>query len=117
MTLAALAPSQPFEDADEVKFLIDDLTHTGNLAASGATTRAECFTMLAVRDSNHHLPRQPISPSLRVDKDGEHLLRSREEGFDYFSDTNGLAFYGSARPGEEQNASDHVGVHLRSFVP
>lgn len=48
--------------------------------------------------SAYVLPSVPISSSLRVYKDNVWVPRSRENGFDYFANSNSIAFFGTYRP-------------------
>jgi hypothetical protein len=48
--------------------------------------------------SAYVLPDTPISSSLRIYKNDEWVPRSRENGFDYFANTNSIAFFGTYRP-------------------
>jgi hypothetical protein len=59
----------------------------------------------AGRASTFRLPSTPISASLRVyrateedPKVGQWVPRSRVDGFDYFPQTNSVAFFGTYRP-------------------
>jgi hypothetical protein len=67
--------------------------------------------------SNYVLPETPISSSLRVFINGQWVPRSRENGFDYFAQTNSIAFFGSFRP-EPATAggrADNIAVSYESF--
>jgi hypothetical protein len=84
--------------------------------ATGGTTADLCATSLeetitaiientAGRASTFRLPSTPISASLRVYRASEDdptesqwVPRSRVDGFDYFPQTNSVAFFGSYRP-------------------
>ncbi len=48
--------------------------------------------------SRYVLPDTPISSSLRVFLDGQWVPRSHVNGFDYFPQSNAIAFFGSYRP-------------------
>ncbi len=66
--------------------------------------------------ASHVLADVPVSSSLRVFKDGQWIPRSRINGFDYFANTNSIAFFGSFRPDPESNgAKDHIAVTYRHY--
>lgn len=66
--------------------------------------------------ASHVLADVPVSSSLRVFKDGQWVPRSRINGFDYFANTNSIAFFGSYRPDPESNGSaDHIAVTYRHY--
>ena len=83
--------------------------------ASGGATASLCATdlqetinqiidIVTGRASTYLMPQTPISSTLRVyqgDEQGINSIwvpRSRKEGFDYFPQTNSLAFFGTFRP-------------------
>jgi hypothetical protein len=90
--------------SDDVRETIDEIIY----AATGLA-------------SNYQLPEAPISSTLRVYKDGTWVPRSRENGFDYFAETNTIAFFGSYRPEIADPANDVYGdavaVSFRVFEP
>lgn len=61
-------------------------------------TIREIIIAASASASNFTLAKTPISSTLRVFKNGEFVPRSRENGFDYFANTNSVAFFGSYRP-------------------
>ncbi len=61
-------------------------------------TIQEIIIAASASASNFTLPRTPVSSTLRVFKNGEFVPRSRENGFDYFANTNSVAFFGTYRP-------------------
>ncbi|MGM0558533.1 MAG: hypothetical protein ACQEVA_19260 [Myxococcota bacterium] len=67
--------------------------------------------------SNYVLPETPISSSLRVFINGNWVPRSRENGFDYFAQTNSIAFFGSFRPEPASvgGRADNIAVSYESF--
>ncbi len=48
--------------------------------------------------TGYTLAQTPISSSLRIFINGQWVPRSRQNGFDYFAQTNSIAFFGSYRP-------------------
>jgi hypothetical protein len=68
--------------------------------------------------SNYPLPETPISSSLRVFVDGNWIPRSRENGFDYFSQSNSIAFFGDARPetGEGSGNPENVAIIYQAWL-
>lgn len=67
--------------------------------------------------STHVLQDVPVSSSLRVFKNGEWVPRSRENGFDYFANTNAIAFYGRFRPlAVGGGPQDHLSVTYQRYV-
>lgn len=48
--------------------------------------------------SNYELPGTPISSTLRVFVNGNWVPRSRDNGFDYFAQTNSISFFGDVLP-------------------
>lgn len=84
----------------------DDIEETINDIIVSATGQA----------ASHVLADVPVSSSLRVFKDGQWVPRSRINGFDYFANTNSIAFFGSFRPDPESNgAKDHIAVTYRHY--
>lgn len=68
--------------------------------------------------SNYPLPETPISSSLRVFVDGNWIPRSRQNGFDYFSESNSIAFFGDARPktGAEGGTPENVAIIYEAWL-
>ncbi len=66
--------------------------------------------------ASHVLADVPVSSSMSVFKDGQWVPRSRNNGFDYFANTNSIAFFGTFRPDPESNgAKDHIAVTYRHY--
>ena len=69
--------------------------------------------------SEYVLPQTPISSSLRVFMNGEWVPRSRQNGFEYFEETNAIAFFGDYRPdaSEEKGGQpgDYIAVSYEAF--
>jgi hypothetical protein len=66
----------------------------------------------------YQLPQTPISSSLRVWMNGDWVPRSRVDGFDYSTQHDTIAFYGSYRPkmpgpGQEP---DTIAVHYETWI-
>ncbi len=78
------------------------LNSEGSFASLTANDISETISDIIVAASaaasRNTLPTTPISSSLRVFKNGEWVPRSRVNGFDYFSNQNSIAFFGSYRP-------------------
>jgi hypothetical protein len=102
--------------------------------ATGGTTADLCAASLqetiigiientAGRASTFRLPTTPISASLRVYRAaeddptvGQWVPRSRVDGFDYFPQTNSIAFFGSYRPrASVQMCADNTGCEPGSI--
>ena len=70
--------------------------------------------------SAYVLPDTPISSSLRVYKNAEWVPRSRENGFDYFANTNSIAFFGTYRPQPADPTlgryGDDIAVSYQTFL-
>jgi hypothetical protein len=85
--------------ADEIEETIEDII----VAATGQA-------------ASHVLADVPVSSSLRVFKNGTWVPRSRQNGFDYFSNTNSIAFFGSFRPDPESTGvDDHIAVTYQHY--
>ncbi|MEM1347156.1 MAG: hypothetical protein AAGI01_01275 [Myxococcota bacterium] len=86
-----------------------------------SATIEQIINIVAGRASVFRLPQTPISSTLRVyvaDEDGVHsrwVPRSRANGFDYFPQTNSIAFFGTFRPSTEQGDPVQVAVHYQAF--
>ncbi|MBA2662549.1 MAG: VWA domain-containing protein [Bradymonadaceae bacterium] len=79
-------------------------------------TITEIIVAATGQAASHVLPDTPVSSSLRVFKDGKWVPRSRANGFDYFSNTNSIAFFGSFRPDPDSDgATDHIAVTYRHY--
>ncbi len=74
------------------------LEHTLHLAAAHAT--------------NYPLPAVPIAASIEVFVNGQAVSRSRNNGWDYYPETNSIAFFGTARPQLEDPQSSTVGERV-----
>ena len=61
-------------------------------------TIEDIITAAAGRVGVVQLPYTPILSSLNVFKNGEFVRRSRVNGWDYFSGSDSIAFFGDARP-------------------
>jgi hypothetical protein len=96
--------------------------------ATGGSNSSLCSTNLeatineiiiaATSEVGYPLPDTPISSSLRVWLNGNYVPRSREDGFDYFSNNDTIAFFGSYRPekptaGEEP---DSIAIHYQTWL-
>ncbi|MFB6262811.1 MAG: hypothetical protein ABEL76_04160, partial [Bradymonadaceae bacterium] len=70
--------------------------------------------------SKHKLPKTPISNTLQVFVDGQWVPRSRKDGYDYFPQSNSLAFFGKYRPKTKKQAKkgpgDFIAVHYETFI-
>jgi hypothetical protein len=70
--------------------------------------------------SNYQLPTTPISSTLRVFKNGVFVPRSRNNGFDYFAQSNAIAFFGTFRPEPADPTmgryGDDISVSYQAFV-
>jgi len=70
--------------------------------------------------SNYVIPQTPISSTLRVFKNDEWVPRSREDGFEYFPQTNSIAFFGSYRPQPADPTmgryGDDIAVSYQTFI-
>lgn len=70
--------------------------------------------------SNYRVNETPISSTLRVFKNGEWVPRSRTNGFDYFAQSNSIAFFGTYRPEPadptEGRYGDDIAVHYQTFI-
>ncbi len=70
--------------------------------------------------SNYRVAQVPISSTLRVFKNGEWVPRSRENGFDYFAQSNAIAFFGSYRPEPADPTmgryGDDIAVSYQTFI-
>jgi hypothetical protein len=101
----ALATGGAFADLDapDISETIDDIIY----AATGLA-------------SNYQLPTTPISSTLRVFKNGVFVPRSRENGFDYFAQSNAIAFFGTFRPEPadptQGRYGDDISVSYQAFV-
>ena len=95
----------------------------GSLCANDLrATITQILDIVAGRASTFRLPQTPISGSLRVyagDKNdptqGRWVPRSRQDGFDYFPQSNSVAFFGSYRPTAGSN-DVQVAVHYQTYV-
>jgi hypothetical protein len=87
----------------------DDLTETIEEIIFSASGQA----------SEYVLPQTPISSSLRVFINGEWVPRSRENGFEYFEETNAIAFFGDFRPDTTESRGgepgDYIAVYYEAF--
>jgi hypothetical protein len=101
----ALATGGSFADleAQDISETIDEIIY----AATGLA-------------SNYQLPTTPISSTLRVFKNGVFVPRSRENGFDYFAQSNAIAFFGTFRPEPadptQGRYGDDIAVSYQAFV-
>jgi len=101
----ALATGGSFADLDaaDISETIEDIIY----AATGLA-------------SAYVLPETPISSSLRVYKNSEWVPRSRENGFDYFANTNSIAFFGTYRPVPADPTvgryGDDIAVNYQTFL-
>lgn len=75
--------------------------------------------------SNYQIPNTPISSTLRVFKndgsgDGVWVPRSRVNGFDYFAQSNSIAFFGTFRPEPADPTmgryGDDIAVTYQTFI-
>ncbi len=70
--------------------------------------------------SNYVIPDTPISSTLRVFKNDEWVPRSRSNGFDYFAQSNSIAFFGTYRPEPADPTMDDYGddiaVSYQTFI-
>lgn len=70
--------------------------------------------------SSYVLPATPISSTLRVYKNAEWVPRSRSNGFDYFANTNSIAFFGTYRPEPadptQGRYGDDIAVSFSTFI-
>jgi hypothetical protein len=89
-----------------------------SLCSSNMEATINEIIIAATSEVGYPLPDTPISSSLRVWLNGEWVPRSRENGFDYFSNNDTIAFFGSYRPekptaGEEP---DTIAVHYETWL-
>ena len=70
--------------------------------------------------SNYRVNDTPISSTLRVFKNGEWVPRSRVNGFDYFAQSNAIAFFGTYRPEPADPTmgryGDDIAVSYQTFI-
>ncbi|MEM1350651.1 MAG: hypothetical protein AAGI01_18965, partial [Myxococcota bacterium] len=99
---------------------------TGGASASLCATDlkatiVQIINIVAGRASVFRLPQTPISSTLRVyvaddnGINGQWVPRSRTNGFDYFPQTNSIAFFGTFRPKTGMNTPVQVAVHYQTF--
>lgn len=69
-----------------------------SLCAADISETIEDIIYAATGYTGYVMPSTPISSSLRVYINGQWVPRSRDNGFDYFAQTNSIAFFGSYRP-------------------
>lgn len=84
---------------------------------------SQILDIVAGRASTFRLPQTPISSTLRVylgdetdPTQGRWVPRSRQDGFDYFPQSNSIAFFGSYRPQAGSDRGVQVAVHYQNFV-
>lgn len=90
----------------------------GSFASLCATDISETIADIIFAASGYagyELPDTPISSTLRVFINGDWVPRSRENGFDYFAQSNSLAFFGSYRPEVNATPPDNISVTYETF--
>ena len=97
--------------------LVAEATRGGHasLCATDISETIEDIIFAATGYTGYQLPDTPISSSLRVFVNGQWVPRSRENGFDYFAQTNSLAFFGSYRPQLNATPPDNISVTYETF--
>lgn len=118
LTVLAVTPAAQYERL-RVRFWVDDLTNTTNVAEGWYIEAAQCqLDRPDLRSTpSSDFAYTPISSTLRVYVDGQWVPRSRENGYDYFAQTNSIAFFGSYVPEAPQEGEepDVVAVHYERF--
>ncbi|QDG53761.1 hypothetical protein FIV42_24360 [Persicimonas caeni] len=84
----------------------------GSLCQSLEPILDHMLDLAAARATNYTLPSSPIASSLRVYVGGQAVSRSRTDGWDYFPETNSVAFFGPARPQLEDPANGVAGERV-----
>ena len=69
-----------------------------SLCATDISETIEDIIFAATGYAGYQMPDTPISSTLRVFINGQYVPRSRKNGFDYFAQTNSIAFFGTYRP-------------------
>ncbi|MFP4597058.1 MAG: hypothetical protein ACLFVJ_02335 [Persicimonas sp.] len=90
-----------------------------SLCATDISETIEDIIFATSGSTGYELPDTPISSSLRVYVNGQWVPRSRENGFDYFAQSNTIAFFGDYRPELPENegdAPDFLAVSYETFV-
>lgn len=70
----------------------------GILCDDFATNLDNIFHLAAGRATNYTLPTVPVSSSITVFVGGQEVAQSRTDGWEYYPESNSIAFFGSARP-------------------
>ncbi|QDG51236.1 VWA domain-containing protein [Persicimonas caeni] len=86
-----------------------------SLCATDISETIEDIIFAASGYAGYQLPDTPISSSLRVFINGDWVPRSRENGFDYFAQSNSLAFFGSYRPEVNATPPDNISITYETF--
>ncbi|MFP4597059.1 MAG: hypothetical protein ACLFVJ_02340 [Persicimonas sp.] len=101
--------------------LVSQATGGGHasLCATDISETIEDIIFATSGSTGYELPDTPISSSLRVYVNGQWVPRSRENGFDYFAQSNAIAFFGDYQPELPENegdAPDFLAISYETFV-
>jgi hypothetical protein len=89
-----------------------------SLCATDISETIEDIIFAATGYAGYQMPDTPISSTLRVFINGQYVPRSRQNGFDYFAQTNSIAFFGTYRPeiGTGTTPPDNISITYETFL-